>query len=203
MRMLIALWFCGSAIGLSAQTQKTFSSPDGLFRFKYPQMLVDCLPVLSHDKAASSVLDSCVGQDPVCVDGAGDAKTIACFGYPKERLQNTRTLVATMFFVAETPAAKTRKDCEKGSPNWLIRKTWTRTINRVSFTVFETEDNWLSGGQSVEVYRTFHGGKCYELGLQTVASRADSEVKQKLTNDDRKQIEATMKQPIRSFVFVK
>lgn len=205
MKFVVALWLFGLTIALPAQAQKAFASSDGRFRFKYSETLVDCLPALTQDKAAPSARDACMSQDPVCADGGDDSKTIACFGYPKEKFKDKPTFIAAMFFVAEMPLVKTEKDCLKGSPNWLISKTGTTTINGVNFKVFETEDNWLGGGQSVEIYRTYHGGKCYELGLQTVMSGAgyDPEVNQKFTKRDQREIEAGMKQPLHSFVFIK
>jgi hypothetical protein len=204
MKIVIALCLCGLTTVVSAQTQKIFTGPEGLFRFKYSEILVDCIPMLTQDKAPSA-LDACVSQDPVCGVGGDAARTIACFGYPKTEFKEKPTFIAAMFFVAEIPVARTEKDCLRGSPNWLVSKTGRTTVNGVSFEVFRTEDNWLGGGQSVEIYRTFHGGRCYELGLQTVMGGGgyDPEVIQRFTPRDQKEIETRMKEPIRSFQFAK
>lgn len=64
-------------------------------------------PLLTQGEADASVMDACMSQDPVCDEGGGDAKTIACFAYPKDKFQDKPTFIAAAFFVAEAPALKT------------------------------------------------------------------------------------------------
>lgn len=50
-KTLIAICFCGLSIPLSAQTtQRTFTSPDGIFQFKYSDVLIDCTSVGKQEK---------------------------------------------------------------------------------------------------------------------------------------------------------
>ena len=199
------LWFCMLAVFSPAQTLKTYVSADGVFRFKYSKILIDCSPLLTQGRADSSVMDACMSQDPVCDDGGGDAKTIACFAYPKEKLKDQPTFIAATFFVADVPMLKTEQGCLQRSPNWMVTGTRTATIGGVHFTVFEIGDNWLGGGQWGPIYRTFHGGKCYELGLQTAMSRRsdDDETVKTFRKHDAQDVDAKMKQPLHSFEFVK
>jgi hypothetical protein len=209
MKTLIAICFCGLSIPLSAQTtQRTFTSPDGIFQFKYSDVLVDCTSVGEQENGAgSSVPESCMSQGAIC-DGPGSGGTaLACFTYPKEKFIDKPSFVAASFFVSEIQAAKTEKVCLKGSPDWFVinPKAGTTTINHVTFKTFEIGDNWTGHGQSGPAYRTFHDGKCYELGIQTVMSRAeyDPGTVNKFTKKDSSEVERRLRQALNSFVFLK
>jgi len=199
------LWFCMLAVFSPAQTLKTYESADGVFRFKYSKILIDCSPLLTQGRAETSVMDACMSQDPVCDDGGGDARTIACFAYPKEKFKDKPEFIAATFFVADVPGLKTERSCLQKSPNWMVTGSRTATIRGVHFTVFEIGDNWLGGGQWGPIYRTFHGGKCYELGLPTAISRRsdDDAVIKRFSKQDAQEVDAKLKQPLHSFEFVK
>jgi hypothetical protein len=205
MKTFIVFWFCMLAVLSPAQRLKTYKSPDGAFRFKYSEILIDCSPLLTQGKADSSVTDACMSQAPVCDDGGGDAKTIACFAYPKDKFQDKPTFIAATFFVARVPRLKSKQACLQKSPNWMVTGTRTATINGVHFGVFEIGDNWLGGGWRGPIYRAFHDGKCYELGLQTAMARGgyDDEVLKKFTKQDAQDVDTKLKAALHSFEFVK
>jgi len=185
MKSVIALCFCGLAIALHAQTVKTFTSPDGLFRFKYSNILVDCMPTLMGAEVPTSILSACTSQPRMCDGGEGTGNTIACFGYPKERFKDKPTFIAATFFVAEIDDAKTEKTCLERSQDWKV--AGSTTINGVSFVAFNGgERNWLGGSQSGPILRAFHDGKCFELGLQTAMEHGgyDPEVLKRFTKQD-------------------
>jgi hypothetical protein len=219
MKTLIALLVCGLAMDASAQSSlKSFTSSDGLFRFQYSDILVDCAPrqtpISAIESGASedaqpgtSISASCVSQGANC-DGPGSGgMALACFAYPEGRFKDKPHFVTASFFVSEIPSAKTENVCLKGSPNWFVisSKASTTTINHVNFKTFEIGDNWTSGGQSGPAYRTFHNGKCYELGIQTVISRAeyDDGPFKEFTKKDWSEVEGRLRQALHSFVFLK
>lgn len=55
------------------------------------------------------------------------------------------------------------------------------------------------------VYRSFHNGKCYELGIQTVTSRAayDPESHNNIKNRGLAEVDKRLKETLRSLVFLK
>lgn len=186
MKTLLTFLVCGLATtGSAQQSVKTFTSPDGRIRFRYPAILVNCMapktPASSIESDSSkgtqsavpSIPDSCISQGGMCSGPGSGGSAIACFAYPKERFEDKPLFFAAMFFVSEIPSAKTEKVCLKGSPNWSVinSKVGTTSINGVSFKAFEIDDNWAGGGQSGPVYRTFHNERCYELGIQIAVSR--------------------------------
>ena len=220
MKTLITLLICGLAIGGSAQQSvKTFTSANGLFRFHYPDMLVNCMPQQTSpsaiksgmsqggQSAVSSSTDSCMSQGSICGGMGSEESPAACFAYPKERFKDKPAFVAATFYVSEILSAKTEEVCLKGSPDWFVIKSEaeTTTINHITFKAFEIGDNWTSGGQSGPAYRTFHKGKCYELGIQNVFSRAvyDPGTVKKFTKKDSSEVESRLRQPLNSFVFLK
>lgn len=219
MKTLITFLVCGLAMAGSAQRSlKTFTSSDGLFRIQYADMLVNCAPHhpptspmesggSQEDQPVTSLSDSCVSQGAIC-DGPGSGGVaMACFAYPKERFKDKPHFVAASFFVSEIQSTKTESVCLRGSPDWYVinSNTGTTTINHVRFMVFEIGDNWTGHGQSGPAYRTFHNGKCYELGIQTAISRAeyDPATFKEFTKEDRSEVQGCLKQALNSFVFLK
>jgi hypothetical protein len=95
----------------------------------------------------------------------------------------------------------------QGSANWFVlnSKVATSTINHVAFKTFEIGDNWTSNGQSGPAYRTFRHGRCHELGIQTITSRAvyDPGTVKEFTRKDRSEVEGRLRQALNSFVFLK
>ncbi len=219
MKTLITFLICGLAIGGSAQQSlKTFISTNGLFRFQYPDMLVNCMPQQTSSTiksgisegsqpTVSSSADSCMSQGSICGGMGSEESTAACFAYPKERFKDKPAFVAATFYVSEILSAKTEEVCLNGSPGWYVikSKAETTTINHITFKAFEIGDNWTSGGQSGPAYRTFHGGKCYELGIQNVFSRAeyDPGTVTQFTKKDSSEVEGHLRQALNSFVFLK
>jgi hypothetical protein len=203
MKILIVLWLCGLPIILPAQIQKTLTSPEGLFRLRYSDFLVNCM----SRPEGSSYPDSCQSLGPVCTVPGSDGITMACFAYPKEKFRDNHQFVAASVFVSKIKSAKNQKTCLKGSRNWFVisSEPKTTTINHVEFREFEVGDNWAGGGQSGPVYRTFHNGACYELGIQEVMSRAayDPERDKLLTDEDRAEVRKPLAQVLDSFVFLK
>jgi hypothetical protein len=197
----VAIWaLCGvSALACAQASQKTFTSSDGVFRFRYPEMLMDCMV------KRSATSDSCLSQGALCNGPGSEGTTKACFAYPRERLKEKPMFVAAAFFVSDIESAKTQSQCLKPSPDWLLisSKGITR-INHVSFASFEIGDNWAGGGQSGPVYRTFHRGECFELGIQTVISRAayDPDGHNNLTDQDLSEVDGPLKEALHSFVFL-
>jgi hypothetical protein len=196
-----------ASLSSAAQTLKTYQSADGVFRFHYSRILIDCSPLLATGKAEAAVMDACMSQGAICEDGAEGGKTIVCLGFPKDRFPDKTEFVAATFFVAEAPALKTEPACWKKSPDWLVTGTRTAVLHGVRFAVFDIADNWTGGGQSGPIYRTFHNGKCYELGQQTAMARRsgddDGGAVQRFTPQDAQQVSDTMKAALRSFQFVK
>ena len=204
MKSLVALCLCGLTVSLHAQTLRTFSSPDGLFRFKYSAILVDCMRTLTGAAVPTSILSACTSQNRMCDDGTGTGNIIACFGYPKERFKDKPTFIAATFFVAEVDNAKTEKICLEGSQDW--KAAGSATVNGVSFVVFGgAEKNWLGGSQGGPIFRAFHDGKCFELGLQIAMEHGghDPEVRNRFTKQDDDEVKSRLRQALDSFRFTK
>jgi hypothetical protein len=121
MKTLLTFLLCGWAIGGSAQQSlKTFTSANGLFRFQYSDILVNCMPQQTPSGAiksgisegsqpeVSSSADSCMSQGSICGGMGREESTAACFAYPKERFKDKPAFVAAAFYVSEILPARPR-----------------------------------------------------------------------------------------------
>ncbi|MFZ3216238.1 MAG: hypothetical protein WA192_09285 [Candidatus Acidiferrales bacterium] len=193
---------------MCAQTKlQTFTSPDGVFQFKYSPALVHCTRGRTKAGDPGSWLQAeCSSQDPVCDDDASSGATIVCFAYPKDKFKNKPAFDASAFFVAEVPAAATPKACLEGSQDWLVGDSQAAAINGIKSKVFHTSDAWLGGGIDGEIYRVFHANKCYEIGIQDATSSTgsyDPGTFEEFTEHDAVEVRARLQEPLDSFTFLK
>src|SRR6266699_604647 len=71
---------------------------------------------------------------------------------------------------------------------------------------FRISDAWMSGGQTGEIYRVFHGKKCYEFGIQEASSSPgayDPKAIKQFTKRDSAKVRARLEQARDSFTFLK
>src|SRR5437016_3035316 len=103
MKIFVALCFCGLSFASAQTNLRTFTSPDGVFRFKYSPMLARCTPERSQEGYSGSWFppDPCMSQAGVCDDAGSRASTVACFAYPKDKFKDKPTFIAAAFFIAE------------------------------------------------------------------------------------------------------
>jgi len=205
MKMLLALCFTASSIGLAADAPlHTFTSPDGVFRFQYSPVLVRCTAVDTQaGHGGQWVPADCSGMAPVCDDPLSAASTIACFAYPRDRFKDKPTFDVAAFFVAEVNA--TEEHCMDGSSDWNADRIQDRKVNGVASKLFHATDVWTGHSRDAYFYRVLHNSKCYELSEQfenTNPGAYDPGIKL-LTRQDWKDIEGRLNQIIRSFRFLR
>ncbi|HET6180287.1 MAG TPA: hypothetical protein VFE61_25420 [Candidatus Sulfotelmatobacter sp.] len=70
---------------------KTFTSPDGVFQFEYPALLIHCKPQPQGEGEADNwTADACAAYIPVCSYRADpNFVTIVCSAYPRNRHRHT------------------------------------------------------------------------------------------------------------------
>jgi hypothetical protein len=209
MKLFVALCFCGLSILGSAQTTlRTFTSEDGAFQFQYPRVLLRCaLEEAEKGQPGSWVpADACSSQDGLCGDEDSPAVTIVCFAYPKEEFKDKPAFDAAAFFVAQVPAATTLKTCLRGSPDWRSGSPQKATVSSASARLFHVSDAGLGSSQEGDIYRVFHDGVCYELGIQEATTNPagfDPGSIQEFTKRDQAEVRARLQQALDSFTFSK
>jgi len=124
MKVPLTFVLCGLSTSLSARTKlQTFTSPDGMFRFKYSNLLVRCAEQ-RHEKGYAGLwipVGPCNAYIPVCNDpGSQGSTTLVCLGYPKAQFKDYLTFEAATFSVSEIKLAVTERDCLSGSPDWVV-----------------------------------------------------------------------------------
>lgn len=202
MRILVITLLFTFALDVSASgSQKTYTSSNGVFRFKYSSILIDCM------SPENSTSGPCMSQGGLCTGPGSEGDTMACIAYPNEKFKEKPSFVTAAFYVLSIPVAKTEKTCPAKAPNWYVlsEKARSTVINHIIFKTFEIGENWTSGGQDGPAYRTFHQGVCYELGIQNVFSRAEYDpgtVKQ-FTQKDALEVKTALREALKSFVFLR
>lgn len=149
-----------------APALETFTSPDGLFRFVYPQTY-DLL-------VGERILRATQGRHqslPVC----NFATALACVIYPIETDEETR-LEAGGFSVDAVPGVSGESDCLKYSDQIQQGQSAQLPLTEVSindhvFRHASTRKKIAGHMQASDLYRTFVQQKCYEL--QIAVSLAD------------------------------
>ena len=185
---------------------KTFTAPDGAFSFRYSNNLVHCERKKqgSGDDYYWAPGDTCAAYNPVCDDIVGQHQTsIACFAYPQNKFTNTRAFEAATFSVEVINDSATEKSCLAGPPDAERRST--TTIHGVSFRAFEVGQAAMNQGVDDDVYRTFHKGKCYQLGIDVATANAEiaDPPERELTDADWHEVNGRLEQARDSFRFLK
>jgi hypothetical protein len=205
---MAVLGICALSLNVSAQRNlQTFTSPAGIFQFKYWNGLVRCTLNEEHDGSSRDEVDRDACRSPAPLCSSGESSSIfACLAYPKERFREKPTFIAAAFFVSEIRGAATKETCLAGPKEWLTDSIGSTKLNAVTFTLFSISDNWLGGGQTGRIYRAFHNGGCYELGIQQAFTRPggfDSGTIQKFTKRDQAEVDRRLLQALHSFRFLK
>ena len=87
-----------------------------------------------------------------------------------------------------------------------VDKRGTTRINGVSFAVFEFGAGAMNQGTDVVAYRTFHKGKCYQLGVNFATANNPEDFDppiRALTDKDENQINGPLEEARKSFRFLK
>lgn len=208
---LLPLVFLTIASAQGQATQRDFTSPDAIFRFRHSPRLIDCTKLVPTPGIlpSLSVPDGCMSQGPMCTSAEPEAKTLACYGYPKGEFKRKPEFISATFFVAEIKGTS-EKNCLQRSQWWDPRKdpekATVTSINGTAFKVFEFDGGWAGGGQGGRAYRAFHHGKCYELGIQMAfenSGKYDPGTIEEWTKRDEERVERVLNEPLHTFTFLK
>jgi hypothetical protein len=182
---------------------KTFTAPDGAFNVRYWDQLVRCKPNGEPANICSAYHAVCDGL----LVGEQYGVAVACFAYPRNKFTNTPAFEAATFSVEVLDAHATAKICLAGpeEEGLDVDKHGTTRIHGVSFAAFEFGEGGMNQGVDVELYRTFHNGKCYQLGINRAGADPtvfDPPVRD-LSDADEREVNGTLKQALKSFQFLK
>ena len=105
----------------------------------------------------------------------GGYAPIACFAYPRDKYTNTSSFEAATFSVEIINHIATVKDCVSAPPDEVFRRRDAEVIlHGIKFAVFEFGEAGMSQAVSGDVYRVFHGGRCYQLGVNVATANAQT-----------------------------
>lgn len=209
--LLSALLLMVSAASSWAQSRdlpKTFASTDGVFSFRYSRQLIQC----QQKKQASGdgyywiPAENCAAYHPVCDGKTGEDNTaITCIAYPRNRFTNTSAFEAATFSVEIVNQIATAQGCLAGPADQMFSARPAVRIHGVSFAVFEFGEGGMNQSVSGEVYRTFHRGRCYQLGINVAMANPGvfDPPARELTKGDRREVKSQLEQARDSFRFIK
>ncbi|SPF44410.1 hypothetical protein SBA1_530052 [Candidatus Sulfotelmatobacter kueseliae] len=156
-------WLSSAFVNLVAQAMPlaTFESPDGVFRFVYPQTY-DLL-------VGERILKATQGKNSD-VSVCDFATAIACVIYPFERPGETR-FEAGGFAIRRVPNATDESRClgfADEPPRSDAAPTQSIIINHLEFRRLSARTARLGRLQVADYYRTFRQKSCYELKIEVL-----------------------------------
>lgn len=190
-----------------APALKTYTSPDGSFRFTYPDLLIEC-EKREQPGGYTWVQKECSAYFPTCDQGIGlnqNEKTVACFAYPRNDHSDSDTFEAATFSIARINDIADERGCLSPSLDQIDIRKGTARIHGARFAVFERGEGGMSQAVGATVYRTFHSKQCYQLAITqaTASAAAFDPPPRELTKEDWTAIYGSLRQALSSFRFLK
>jgi hypothetical protein len=162
---------------VSSDSRKKFVAPDGSFSLSYSNHLIRCQQKKQGDGEGHNwtPAENCAAYFPVCDAGVvEDYAPIACFAYPRDKYTNTSSFEAATFSVEIIDHIATEKDGVSAPPDEVFQRRDAEVIlHAIKFAVFEFGEAGKSQAVS-DVYRAFHGRRCYQLGLNVATANAQT-----------------------------
>jgi len=208
MKILVAaILVLGISSPLLAQTTtQVFTTPKGAFQFNYDSPLVRCARVPTSAEGGNEWIPFPSCQNGVCEDQAlPSASTAACVAYPHDEFSKKVAFGAAAFFVAEVESGSTAPVCLQADPAWQTESSANSTLADEPSAQFRTVDHWMMHARDSVIYRVFHQGKCYEIGIQRVqvnTTAYDPGTFEEFTARDDARVEHRLGQVLRSFRFL-
>lgn len=197
--ILATLDFLSPAQTSHQSTKNSFTSPDGAFRFEYPDTLVSC-------KRDSNQLDrwapeSCEAFTPVCSDVYGDSDdTVACVAYPASEAKENTSFQAAAFSVSQMKRSTTDSECLRiAEPPPHVGTSHNEMINGTKFSVSEVDGVATGNLINGYAYRTFHRNKCYELDIRIAFSNSGNANPGTLKNFNIEKVRHRLDKVLRTF----
>lgn len=190
-------------VNAQQSADKVFTAPDGSFRFTYPSDFQVCTRG-KIDACTHSFIPPCEDGPLVCVDYLAqefkDANFEAAAFQAREIFREEQMTPD----VCVTPYPRKEVSGPSSWPDFLVSAEHPiEMIGRVQFL------HGVSGGVatghsiSTDLYRAFHKGRCFELGVSQSATNSNiSDPPMKtLTPAQQKKLEDTMSRILHSFRF--
>jgi hypothetical protein len=171
----------------------TFASPDGAFRFEYPSDFQLCTNG-NREPCNYTFMPVCDKDAPVCVVYPSDEFKGASFGAGFQ--------VRELLEYGRPP--ETADACVNHKPFYVSAEHPVEQIDGVSFLHGIKAGAAMGHWDSVDYYRAFHKGKCFELSISSTGMNpdiTDSQPVKTLTPAEDKRVSQTMSVILHSFRF--
>lgn len=190
-----------------AKAPQKFTSPDGVFRFMYSNLLVRRLEGKESAGSAGPV-GPCGAYFPMCkFQISPGSNTLVCFAYERNKFKFTdrAVLEAGTFSVAKVKDASTESECAKLPGDWGLDSRGEKVIHGAKFKVFDVSEGEMNQRLDGQVYRNFHKDTCYELRVRIATGSAGVEggTVYEFSKDDWKEVHDPLEEALDSFRFLK
>jgi hypothetical protein len=191
--LILAIFIAHPEVPIHA---RTFTSPDGAFRFVYPQTYLVKTEWNADEISASYI--------PVCIEGA------ICVVTRRDAYKGTN-FQAAAFDVLQIENTSTQDSClstfsSNRGANETHKVDVRKTTAGVTFTHLESTDAGVGNYRYSDLYRTFHKGKCYELSVNIATSsygNFDPGTIKEFTKEDTAKVREDLTSIVDSFRFLK
>lgn len=204
---LVVLAFFGGAAVSAANAQqpslRTYTSPDGVFQFSYSNRLVPCHPYQDQSNIWQPP-QWCNAYVPLCSSGGRNPTgVLTCFGFRSGPAEKNTTLEGAVFNVVDLGESENEASCLVRSKLQVPVGSWKlKTINGIRYHFMISDGAASNQGGDDFVYRTVHGGRCYELNTMIVG--LNGMITDPPTKDyDPAPVERAVSIPLHTFKFLK
>jgi hypothetical protein len=170
---MFAAAFLGGWLSPASNAQqpkmRTYTSPDGVFQFNYSNRLVPCHA--DQDQPDNWLpSERCMAYVPLCSSGGRNMTgVLACFGFQSGPSEKNTTLEGAVFSLVDLGVTKNEASCIAVSKPQVPVGSWKlKTINGIRYHFIISDGAASNQGGDDYVYRTVHGGRCYELNTMIV-----------------------------------
>jgi hypothetical protein len=204
---IAAILFLFISTGPLAQTPaQVVASPRGEFQMAYSPPLVRCERRSTEPADGGAWLPKSSCRSDVCEDqDSPSAGTVVCLAYAGEEFSEKVAFGAGAIFVAEVQESSAEISCQQGQPGWIRRRTGKSTIADAPAAQFHASERWMMHSRDSVIYRVFHRGKCYEIGIQRVHNSTgpyEPGTFQEFTPQDEAKVQQRLGQALRTFRFL-
>ena len=182
----------------------TLISADGIFRIRYPRMLLVC----GHEDGENPDVWSpkgCSAELAVCDNSEHAGSVLACLAYPADALRGSE-VEAAAFSVSRIENFNARDCVSKWASN-ATRDIHRESIAGLRFQAASAQERVNSRISEQSIYRIFHNGACYELDSNlTIAldsAFAVEDAPRKLSPEEMETIRHNLQLAVSGFRFLK
>jgi hypothetical protein len=204
--LITSIFLVFMSTGLVAQTAaQVFTSAAGEFRLTLATPLVRCARDPNASTNGGTWLPVSWCRPDVCEDQAlPPDSTMVCIAYNGSEFAGKVAFGAGALFVARVRKAGSETVCLQAESEWSVPSWRKAKIADQPSVRFRTVERWMMHERQSVIYRVFHAGTCYEIGIQRVHNSTapyDPGTYKMFTPQDEARVQVRLRDALQSFRF--